>query len=118
MADLSGQRSSRSNGRPFSVHRIPVRGRIRGHCGKTVIKRGGIKVAKFLAGFTIVVLVLALVVGFSLLLAWPTLWLVNYLFTSQVLLTLFGIPALTFWKAFWLNFFFGAAFKSTYTTSK
>jgi hypothetical protein len=64
------------------------------------------------------VLIFALVVVFSLLAAYPTMWLVNYLITPSLLTTIFGISALTFWKAFWLNFLASALFKSSSVSSK
>lgn len=65
-----------------------------------------------------VALVVGLIVGISFLVAYPTMWLVNYLITSSALVAVFGIPALTFWKAFWLNFLCSALFKSTSVNSK
>ena len=59
------------------------------------------------------VLILGLAVGIALLCAYPTLWLVNYLFTPGTLISLFGIAQLTFWKAFWLNFLCSILFKSS-----
>ena len=59
------------------------------------------------------VLVVGLIVGLSLLLAFPTMWLVNYLIAPSALTAVFGISALTFWKAFWLNFLAGILFKSS-----
>ncbi len=64
-----------------------------------------------------IVLVLGLIMLVAILAAFPVLLIVNYLFTPSVLLGLFGIPALTFWKAFWLNVLCGFLFKSTATTS-
>ena len=40
----------------------------------------------------------AVIVGLSLLLAFPIMWLINYTFTTSVLLALFGVPQITFWK--------------------
>ena len=64
------------------------------------------------------VLVVGLIVGLSLLLAFPTMWLVNYLIAPSALTAVFGISALTFWKAFWLNFLAGILFKSSNTNYK
>ena len=64
---------------------------------------------KILAG----ILVLLVIVFFSFIGAWPTLWLVNYLFTSTLLVNVFGVPALTFWKALWLNVLIGGLFRSS-----
>lgn len=63
------------------------------------------------------VLIFGLVVGIALLFAYPTLWLVNYLFTPGTLISLFGIAQLTFWKAFWLNFLCSILFKSSNTST-
>lgn len=59
-----------------------------------------------------------LLVGLCLLAGYPTMWIVNYLITPTLLTTVFGISALTFWKAFWLNFLASILFKSTNTSSK
>ena len=57
----------------------------------------------------------ALVVAISLLIglfiAFPVMWLMNYLFTKQVLLTVFGIEQMTFWKALWLTVLCQSLFK-------
>jgi hypothetical protein len=66
----------------------------------------------------IVVFAAALVVVFALLMTFPTMWLVNYLFTPAVILSLFGTTALTFWKALWLNMFCGIIFKGYNYSSK
>lgn len=66
------------------------------------------KIVAAVIGVTALIFVLALI-G-----AYPTMWVVNYLFTSTVLTTVFG-GALTFWKAFWLNFLCGWLVKSTCT---
>ena len=52
-------------------------------------------------------LVVAFIVGLSLLMALPMMWLVNYLFSPSALLAVFGMAKIGFWKAFWLNFFLG-----------
>ena len=70
-----------------------------------------------LKGFGAFVLIMVIAVGICFLAAYPTLWLVNYLITPTVLTAVFGIPALTFWKAFWLNFLCSALFKSTSTSN-
>lgn len=73
---------------------------------------------KILLVIVAVIGVIGLCLGLSMLLAWPTLWLMNYMFTSTALYTLFGVTKLTFWKAFWLNFLVGILFKSSNTTTK
>jgi len=52
----------------------------------------------------------------SVLAAYPTKWLVNYLFSSAFLDSVFGIRELDFWHALGLNFLIGW-FISTKTTS-
>ena len=64
-----------------------------------------------------VVFFMVIVVGLAMLLAYPTMWLVNYLFAPSALMAVFGSATIGFWKAFWLNFFFGVAFKSSASTS-
>ena len=55
----------------------------------------------------------ALLAGIAFAFAYPTLWCVNYLFTASVLMAAFGVPALTFWKALWLNVLCGLLFKGS-----
>lgn len=64
-----------------------------------------------------VVLLIGLIIGLSLLAAWPTMLLINYLIVPSLLIKIFGIPSLTFWKAFWLNFLTGILFRSSSTSS-
>lgn len=65
----------------------------------------------------IVVLVVVLVFLIAALMAYPTMWLMNYLFAPSFLQTVFGITAITFWKAFWFNFFMGLVIKSSSSSS-
>jgi hypothetical protein len=46
-----------------------------------------------------------------LIMAWPTLILVNYLFTPSLLLSVFGVAKIGFWQAFCLNALGGLLFK-------
>jgi hypothetical protein len=71
---------------------------------------------KFLAAVGAAVFAVAFVAGISLLMAYPTMWIVNYLFTSSVISGLFGVTQLTFWKALWLNYITAALFKSSAST--
>lgn len=71
--------------------------------------------AKFIG---LVVIGFVLVTGLSLLFAFPTMWLVNYLFTPNVILAIFGVTALTFWKAYWLSVLCSMLFKSVGASSK
>ena len=58
------------------------------------------------------VIVFAAILGISMLMAYPTMWIVNYLFTAQLLTYVFGLAKITFWKAFVFNMFFGTVVKS------
>jgi hypothetical protein len=60
---------------------------------------------------------LVLLIGFSFLFAYPTMWLVNWLFSSALLTFVFATAKITVWQAWALNVLFGAWFKSTSTTS-
>lgn len=62
------------------------------------------------------VIVLAAVVGLGLLFAYPTMWLVNYLFSASLLQFVFGVSAFTVYKAWVFNAFIGL-FRS-YSSSK
>ena len=67
-------------------------------------------------GFVVLLLVIISFVAFVIGL--PVMWIVNYLFTQQILMAVFGIPQLTFWKAFWLANLTGLLFKSSSTGKK
>lgn len=54
----------------------------------------------------------------GLLLALPTMYLCNYLLADEFLLFVFGIPALTFWKAFFLNILAGSIMLSRNDSNK
>jgi hypothetical protein len=71
--------------------------------------------AKFVG---VVVIGILLVTGVGLLFAFPIMWLVNYLFTPNVILSIFGVTALTFWKAYWLSLLCSLLFKSVSASSK
>lgn len=62
--------------------------------------------------------VLALLFVIAVVGAYPTMWLFNYLFAPSLLLAVFGVPALGFWKALAVNMFFGFFVKTSNTTSK
>ena len=61
--------------------------------------------------------VLALIVGLALLFAFPLMWAINYVFTSSVLLALFGVPQITFWKTVALSIVAGSLFKGSSSSS-
>lgn len=65
----------------------------------------------------IVVVFVGIVCGYSILFAYPTMWVVNYLFTPNTIISLFGIAQLTLWKALWLNFICGVLFKGSNSSS-
>jgi len=72
---------------------------------------------KFIAGLVVFLGIIALAFGISLLMVFPVMWLINYLFTPAVLMFLFGIAKITFWKAFWLTFLTSILFKGSSTSS-
>lgn len=49
----------------------------------------------------------------SLATAWPTKWMVNYIFSSQLLVSTFGATSISFWKAFWLNWLCAGLFRNS-----
>ena len=67
----------------------------------------------FVKGFGAVILILMLLVFISLLMAYPTMWLVNALFAHSVITALFGVPTLSLGKALMLNILCGFLFKSS-----
>jgi hypothetical protein len=73
---------------------------------------------KILAYFIGAVGVIALIAGIVLLFTFPIMWALNYVFTPAVLMALFGVSKLTFWKTFVLSWVIGTMFKGTTTTTK
>lgn len=74
---------------------------------------------KLVAGFMLFVIVLGGAFALAMLMAYPTMWVVNYLFTAQLLIFVFGVAKIGFWQAFILNTFFSLAFgRQTYSSSK
>jgi len=67
-----------------------------------------------LAGIILAILIPVI----SLLLGWPTMWLLNYLFNPSLLTAVFGISQITFWKAFWFNILIGLLFRSSTSSNK
>jgi len=63
------------------------------------------------------VLVILIVAVLAIVMAYPTMWLVNYTFSPTALMAVFGMSALNFWHALWLNVLCGLLFKSTSTSS-
>lgn len=73
------------------------------------------KLTKVIGAF---VLALALIVAISLLGAYPTKWLVNYVLAPGFIYFVFGVTKIGFWKALTTNILAGQLFKSTSTSSK
>jgi len=71
--------------------------------------------ALFIAVFAIVA-ALAFIAGVSFLLAYPIMWLVNYVFAPTFLTFVFGTPTIGVLKAWALTFVTGSLFKSTVTS--
>lgn len=60
-----------------------------------------------------VVSMVGLVVLLSFLFAFPTKWLVNYLFSSVALTWIFGVTKITVWQGLWINVLSSTLFKSS-----
>lgn len=73
---------------------------------------------KFLKGVGFSVIVAIVIVIMAALFAYPTKWLVNYLFNPVFLATVFTTGKFTFWHALALNWLSGTLFKSVSTSSK
>lgn len=54
-----------------------------------------------------------IIVGLALLMAWPTKFLINSLFSPGLLLAVFGTSSIGFLKALYINALAGMLFKST-----
>jgi uncharacterized membrane protein (DUF485 family) len=73
------------------------------------------KFLKAVGIFTVSFVVLA---ALSALTAYPTMWLVNCLFTASTLAAVFGVAKLTFWHALALDFLCSILFKGGNTSVK
>lgn len=73
----------------------------------------GYLLTKFITYLVAVLGVFGLITGFALLMAFPTKWIVNYLFTPGVIFSLFGIERLDVWHGLALNFLGGMLFKGS-----
>jgi hypothetical protein len=58
------------------------------------------------------------ILGLAALWAYPTKWVVNYLFTPNTIFSLFGVSQLTLWKAMALNFISETLFKGSSSITK
>ena len=72
-------------------------------------------VVKALGVFTLAML---LIVAVSVIGAYPTKWLVNYVLAPQFIYFVFGVTKIGFWKALGTNVLASSLFKSTTTSSK
>ena len=72
---------------------------------------------KIIAGLIAILGVLVLIIAFALLMAWPLMLLINYVFAPNVLWALFGVSQITFWKTVALSIVTGSLFKSDSTSS-
>jgi hypothetical protein len=70
---------------------------------------------KFFAIFGLAVAIFVLALGLGLVFAFPVMWLTNYLFSPRLLLAVFGVSQLTFWKAYAFSVFTSWMVKSSYT---
>jgi hypothetical protein len=71
----------------------------------------------FAKAFGLFVLLMVVITFAAFVIGLPVMWIVNYLFTQQILMAVFGVPQLTFWKAFWIANLTGLLFKSTTTNT-
>jgi hypothetical protein len=65
----------------------------------------------------LIILSIAAVIGLAILFAFPTMWIINYLFTAQLLVYVFGVAKISLWQA-WVFNIFASLFKSVSTSSK
>lgn len=79
--------------------------------------RKGFSMERFFMVVGVICMVLVFVVGIALVMAFPTMWIINYLCAPSFLEMVFGVSSLTFWKAFWLNVIAGILFKSSPSSS-
>jgi hypothetical protein len=68
---------------------------------------------KILMGIGAVALIVVVLVVVSVLVAYPVMLIINYLFAASFLRMVFGVPDLGFWQAFWLSVLCGSLFKSS-----
>ena len=66
---------------------------------------------KFLALVAVVLGFIALLVGLGALMAIPTMYILNYLFSSAFLTLVFGVAKVGFWRAWVFNIFCGLFLK-------
>jgi hypothetical protein len=59
------------------------------------------------------VLVMFTIAAISLLMAFPTKWMTNYVFSDSFRLAVFGVAKIGFWRAFFFGFLIASLFKTT-----
>lgn len=59
------------------------------------------------------VLAVAMVFGIGLLLSLPVMWIVNGIFSTQLILFVFGTAKIGFWTAYCVSVLCGLLFKAT-----
>ena len=73
---------------------------------------------KFLALVAVVLGFTALLVGLGALMAIPTMYILNYLFSSAFLTLVFGVAKVGFWRSWVFNIFCGLFLKNYASSSK
>ena len=73
---------------------------------------------KIIAGLFAFIGVFVLITALALLMAWPLMLLINYVFSTALLTFLFGAAKISFWKTVALNIVTGGLFKSASTSSR
>ena len=73
------------------------------------------KLTKAIGAFVLIMLTIALI---SVMGAYPTKWLVNYVLAPGFIYFVFGVTKIGFWKALGANVLASSLFKSTTTSSK
>ena len=72
---------------------------------------------KFLTGLGALLFIALVIAGLAMLGAYPTKWIMNYLFNPTLLSHIFTVSRFDFWHAFCLNYIAGALIKSSLTTT-
>jgi hypothetical protein len=68
--------------------------------------------ANFFTGIGLIFVAILMIAGFALLMAFPTMWLWNWLMPA-----IFGLKVITFWQALGINFLCGILFKGSSSTT-
>ena len=72
---------------------------------------------KFLTGLGALLFIALGIAGLAMLGAYPTKWIMNYLFNPTLLSHIFTVSRFDFWHAFCLNYIAGTLIKSSLTTT-